>query len=258
MLHRAPPSSDSVVSQAVAVRIGAGATVLRRLRALAAVGREVEALIASLTEIHGLRAGSELVGEREPVCRPSFLVSGWAARVRWLPDGRRQVLSFILPGEGIGLCRRPNPLALGTTLALTPVQLLDATPVQKAIQGDEARWAGLREIVHISASYEEAFLLNQVQRLGRQTAHERMCHLMLEIRERLDMAGIGEGQRFPMPLTQEVLADATGLSIVHVNRILQQLRRERLLDLHGGFVSLPDPAALAVIADYRRPVPTHT
>lgn len=243
------------MTAAMIARGDPGATVLRRLRALGHASPDTEALINTLADVQTLRAGAELAGERDPVSRPRFLLSGWAARVRWLPDGRRQILSFILPGEAIGLCLRQKPLALCTTIALTNVQVLDAAPVQRAITSDDPRWEDLREAVHVAAGYEEFFLLNQIQRLGRQTAHERMCHLLLELRDRLAMAGVGEEQRFPMPLTQEVLADATGLSIVHVNRILQQLRRERLLDLRGGYVQLPDMTALTVIADYRRPVP---
>jgi len=62
-----------------------------------------------------------------------------------------------------------------------------------------------------------------------------------------------DSQRFPLPLTQEVLADALGLSIVHVNRTLQQLRRERLIELRSGVAILLEPELLAGIADYRRP-----
>nr|WP_281372616.1 helix-turn-helix domain-containing protein [Phenylobacterium haematophilum] len=93
-------------------------------------------------------------------------------------------------------------------------------------------------------------------RLGRQTAYERLCHLLLEIRDRLLLVGMASETHFAMPMTQETLADATGLSIVHVNRILQQLRRERLLELQAGKAHLRDPAALAAIADYKAPQPS--
>jgi CRP-like cAMP-binding protein len=230
--------------------------ILNRMRTLGPVCPEIVALIQGLRDAQALKAGAELISERDLANKPRFLISGWAARVRWLPDGRRQIVSLVLPGEALGLCLRPSPLALCTTVALTTVQVFDAAPVQRAVLDPDPRWSGLRDLIHISASLDEAYLLNNIVRLGRQTAYERMCHLLLEIHERLAMAGVGEGDSFPMPLIQEMLADATGLSIVHANRTLQHLRREHLLDLHGGRARLLDRAALDAIADYRRPAPS--
>jgi DNA-binding transcriptional MocR family regulator len=70
--------------------------------------------------------------------------------------------------------------------------------------------------------------------------------------------GLGNERKFPLPLTQEVLADALGLSIVHVNRTLQQLRREGLLEMRGGFVELLKPELLVATSDFRLPQPTRT
>jgi CRP-like cAMP-binding protein len=235
-------------------QIGA-AVVLHRLRALTSTTPAIEQLIEGLSDVQAYRAGGDLSPERAPTMRPRYLISGWAAKVRWLPDGRRQIFNFVVPGESVGVCLRPNPLALSTTIALTQVEMLDAGPVQRAIAGDDPVWNELRDAIHISASYDEAYMLNQVLRLGRQTAYERICHLLLELHERLTASGLAQETQFAMPLTQEVLADSTGLSVVHVNRILQQLRRERLLELQTGRVRFLDRAALEAIADYRRPSP---
>jgi CRP-like cAMP-binding protein len=253
MLSSVAASVNSLAS----ARRGEGA-ILNRMRALGPVSPDVVALIESLQAAQTLKAGAELIGERDLANKPRLLIAGWAARARWLPDGRRQIVSLVLPGEALGVCLRPGPLVLCTTVALTTVQVFDAAPVQRAILDPDPQWFGLRDLTHISASLDEAYLLNNIVRLGRQTAYERMCHLLLEIHERLAMAGVGEGDSFPMPLTQEVLADATGLSIVHANRTLQQLRREHLLDLHGGRARLLDRPALDTIADYRRPAPSMT
>lgn len=227
------------------------AVAIQRLTTISSLNEESEALLAGLSDAQTVGVGIEIVSERDAIVRPRFIVGGWAAKVRWLPDGRRQIFDFVLPGEALGVCMRPNPLALSTVVALTPVQFVDAGPVQKAIMGDDPRWADLREAMHVSSSLDEAYLLSQIMRLGRQTAYERLCHLLLEVRDRLKLVGLATETHFPMPMTQETLADATGLSIVHVNRILQQLRRERLLDLHGGKAHLREPDALVAIADYK-------
>jgi len=241
---------------ALALRAGGGLdVVVRRLQSLSPLSDEAISLIRGLNDAQRVSAGVELNRERSTLSRPRFLISGWAARVRWLPDGRRQILGFIVPGEAIGLCLRPHPLALATTVALTALEARDAMPVLRALSGDSPP-GGLDEAVRLAAAMDEALLLDQVVRLGRQTAYERMAHLLLELRDRLGDVGLCDGRSFALPLTQEVLADATGLSVVHVNRILQQLRRERLLELSGGVAVLLDVEQLELAADYQRPQPS--
>ncbi len=228
--------------------------VINRLQSVMPLGPEALSLLRSLDDLQTHGAGAELNGERGPLQRPLFLLSGWAARIRWLADGRRQILGFILPGDAIGLYLRPHPLALATTVALTNLQTIDALPVLRALSGPNPP-PGLVEALRIAGNLDEALLLDQVVRLGRQTAYERICHMLLEFRDRLTDVGLAQNGSFPLPLTQEVLADATGLSIVHVNRILQQLRRERLLDLRGGRATLYEAGQLEFSADYHRPQP---
>jgi CRP-like cAMP-binding protein len=228
---------------------------VRRLQSLMPLSPEAIGLIRSLDDAQTLPSGAELNGERTPLPKPRFLLTGWVARMRWLSDGRRQILGFILPGEAIGLCPRPHPLALATTVALTPLTTVAAGPVLRAMHDPEMA-PGLAEALRVAAAMDEAMLLDHIVRLGRQTAYERICHLLLELRDRLDSVGLVHNGSFPLPLTQEVMADATGLSIVHVNRILQQLRREKLLDLRAGHATLLDPEQVQAAADYRRPGPS--
>ena len=98
---------------------------------------------------------------------------------------------------------------------------------------------------------EETRLFDHIVRLGRQSAFERVTHLLLELHERLAVVGLAFENRFPLPLTQEVLADALGLSIVHVNRTLQQLRRGGLIDTRAGWVTLRDHEQMASLANFR-------
>jgi CRP-like cAMP-binding protein len=86
------------------------------------------------------------------------------------------------------------------------------------------------------ACLQERWLRDQVVRLGRRSAYERTVHLVLELHERLNAVGLAAGQCFALPLTQDVLADALGLSVVHVNRVLAQARRDGLFELRGGYV----------------------
>ena len=206
------------------------------------LARRVEALGAR-TET--LPAKSVLQGEDDVVRRPRYLISGWACRYRFLPDGRRQIFDVVLPGDGVGVCLRPNPMAKTSTMALTPVQLVDAS----ALLGSEPTARDeLHTALHAQADADERRALDQIVRLGRLTALERLAHLLLELHDRLAAVGQVDGDRLPLPLTQETLADMIGLSVVHVNRTLQELRRQGLARLERGTAFLLDRSSLAQLA----------
>jgi CRP-like cAMP-binding protein len=178
-----------------------------------------------------------------------LLVSGWAARQRVLADGRRQIISFVLPGDFVSFSLHREPLRYASTVALTPAVVAEADMLLEAcIAQDYA--TPLASTMRTVAAAEDALLAHQVTRLGRQTAYERMSHLLLELRERLSLAGIEPGDSFTLPIIQEMLADALGLSVVHTNRTLQQLRRDGLIRMSGMKVTLVDAAALSALSDY--------
>jgi CRP-like cAMP-binding protein len=198
-------------------------------------------------------SGFTLISEGERLDTPRVLLSGWACRMRMFPDGRRQIFEFILPGEMYGLCLRPQAVALSSAITLTPAIIADATPVRDALKDKNETYPNLVAALHCAASLDEANLLNQLIRIGRQSAYERVAHLILELKERLTVVGLAAGDTIPVPLTQEMLADALGLSIVHLNRTLQQLRREGLIVFKSGVMRLLAPDRLAEIADFRPP-----
>lgn len=219
------------------------APVLARLSAHVRLAAEDEAYVRGLDDWRADPPGVELARDQRPPT-PRLLTDGWAARVRILPDGRRQIFNFVLPGEFIGLPLRARPGAC-TTVSLTAVQTLDATPAWRALV--EGRLSPrLTQAVQLAASMEDVWLMDQIVRLGRHSAYERICHLMTELHRRATVIGAAAGNRMPFPLTQEIMADATGLSVVHVNRILQQLRAEALVEIGHGHLTLLEPDTLAL------------
>ena len=207
--------------------------------------QDLEVIRACCEDPKRTPAGASLnsvVGRDE---HPRLIVSGWAAAVRHLPDGRRQILQIFLPGDVLGL----SSLRMDEVVALTSTTTVDAAPLAAAL-GDRAdAWNGaLRTAWERAQLARQRQLLDQIVRLGRLSAHERTAHLLLELMDRHRRAGLSDGRRMPWPLTQETLADALGLSVVHVNRILQQLRREGMIALRAGQMVLPDVEGLAQIA----------
>jgi len=228
--------------------------VIRRLSHFADLSAEERALLHSLAaERREVPAGSGLIAEGQRLDTPRLLLAGWACRMRVFPDGRRQIFEFILPGEMYGLCLRPQAVALSNIVTLTPATIADASAIGDVFAGDQERFPNLVAALHCAAGLDELHLLNQLIRVGRQSAYERVAHLVLELHERLDAAGLAAGDTIALPLTQEILADALGLSIVHLNRTLQQLRRDGLIAFKSGVLRLLAPGRLAQIADFRPP-----
>ncbi len=210
-----------------------------RLAALAPLDDEaILALERSIGAATTDAARSELMTHGGPIPAPLIVAEGWAARIRVLPDGRRQVLSFLLPGELLGLCYHRRPLAVSSVVAISPVRTCRAP--------DAAQHPALAQAYGVSRALEEAYLLAQITRLGRLTAIERLGDVILELRERLAMAGLVRDGAFEMPVTQEMLADVLGLTPVHVNRMVQQARRRGWFEWQARRVRVSDPDALAV------------
>jgi CRP-like cAMP-binding protein len=236
--------TDRLTARSVARHVE---VVVRRMGALAALSEAELDLLRGLGERRTRHAaGDELIAEGDVTGRARFILSGWACRQRVLPDGRRQIFSFLLPGDCLG--RRAGP-ELSTVAALTALETADAEPVLNEVRLGKA--PGLARALAGVEHLELTRLFDHMVRLGRQTAYERVAHVLLELQRRLEVTGLGDTQRFPLPLTQEILADALGLSVVHVNRTLQQLRRERLIELRSGVAILLERDLLAHIADYR-------
>ena len=196
-------------------------------------------------------ARREMVSEGDAIRKPRAILSGWAYQQRILTDGRRHILNFLMPGDLIGFCDHRTPAGSSSIVAVTEVV---TCAVPDAVAGSD-----LAEAYALSVALDRHYLVQHAIRLGRLTAQERLIDWMLETQGRLMLAGLVSGDDFTTPLTQELLADALGLTNVHVNRTLQVLRRQGLLSLHGGAISLTDRALLRSMVDYRpsRLIPTH-
>ncbi len=174
----------------------------------------------------------DIVIENEPVGRVYLLQSGWAIRYKIVPDGGRQIISFLLPGDTFGFSESLFDLADASVQALTPV-VVHPIPVEYIIEMCESH-QNLSLALTWARAREQAILTEQIVRLGRRNAYERLGHILLELLHRLQLVDRAGSNSFRMPLTQEVLADTLGLSIVHVNRTLRQLRKDGLIELDSA------------------------
>lgn len=167
-----------------------------------------------------------------------LILSGWACRYKQLEDGRRQVVSFFLPGDICDLnvfILTEMDHSIGTitpvTIADLPREFFDEIGAGHPRIATAFWWESL-----VNASIQREWTMN----LGQRTASERIAHMLCEIFFRLRLAGLTHGETCDFPLTQSDLADATGLSKVHVNRTLQELRSASLIVLKGKTLVVPD------------------
>lgn len=166
-----------------------------------------------------------------------LILSGWASRYKQLEDGRRQVVSFFLPGDLCDLnvfILKEMDHSIGTITAVTIADLsrefFDEIGAGHPRIATALWWETL-----VNAAIQREWTMN----LGQRTASERMAHLLCEIFLRLRLTGLTNGMSCEFPLTQADLADATGLSKVHVNRTLQELRGHELIVLKGKTLTVP-------------------
>jgi CRP-like cAMP-binding protein len=194
------------------------------------------------------RAASERVrrfGPRVEISREGdkpkdvhLMLSGWACRYKQLEDGRRQVLSFFLPGDICDLnvfILREMDHSIATVTPVTIAELsrgfFDEIGTGHPRIATAFWWESL-----VNAAIQREWTMN----LGQRTAFERVAHLLCEIFLRLRMAGLTQAVACEFPLTQSDLADATGLSKVHINRTLQELRSASLIVLKGKTLIVPN------------------
>jgi CRP-like cAMP-binding protein len=224
--------------------------VAKLLRFMTLGDREIALLETMAREQRTVAAGTELLDPSENYTSAFLIQEGWALRSRQFRDGRRQIINFLLPGDAFGLgalvLSRPDH----SVSSITPVTLSPISP--------EALMVLMREQPRLGAAFlwsaaqEEAVLREHIVSIGRRTAYERVAHLLLELMHRLQLVGAASGTDFHLPLSQPLLADALGLSVVHVNRTLRRLQHDGLITIQARRISVLDYDALRRTAEFHR------
>lgn len=194
------------------------------------------------TRVVAYRSGQAIVEEGSGPADSSLVVEGFAGRVKFLPDGARQILAFHIPGDFCDLhsflLRRMDH----GIEALTDCRI--AKMPHHKVKEITDRFPDLTRSLWWDTALDAAILREWMISMGRRTAFEQIGHLLCEMLLRLQAVGLSRENSYELPLSQEQLGDAFGLSIVHVNRMLQALRGARLILTQGRHVTIPDFAAL--------------
>ena len=216
---------------------------VRKLRRGAHLSDQDERLLADLCR------ATQQIGQHQDIFEEgdsprslTIVLSGWACCYKVLANGRRQIIAFFLPGdlcEPFGILPRFMDHAVG---ALTPLTYARVRPEQ--VKATAQSSPALDEAFWWDALVAMAMQNERVVSIGRRQAVERVGHLFCELQARLAMIGMGNRSGFELPLTQTDLADALGLSSVHINRSLQDLRGSGLIRLKGRYLDIPDLKSL--------------
>jgi CRP-like cAMP-binding protein len=178
-----------------------------------------------------------------------ILQSGWACSFKLLPDGGRQIIAFPLPGDCVGLRSVLLRTSDHSFSALTDIvaSSVEASRMME-IFNEHPR---LGAAILWAASRDEAMVVEHLVSIGRRTAIERTAYFFLELSERLRLVGLATNKEFACPLNQYVLADALGLSAIHVNRVLRQLRERKLMTFKDRKVTILDMGRLKALAGFQ-------
>lgn len=223
--------------------------LLRKLRMRDHVSeREEQVLRAAVGGTEIFRAGKTIIRCGETLSRSALLTEGLVARYKDLSAGQRQIMEVHVPGDftdlhGFPLKRLDHDVGAITaaTIAWVPHEAL------YRITEDEPH---LTRLLWLSTLMDSAIQRERILSVGRRPALARISHLLCELYIRLDVIGHADEMSYALPFTQADLADATGLTSVHVNRMLRELREEGLLTFRGGRVTIHDWQRLQDSAEF--------
>lgn len=207
--------------------------------------RAVDSVLSGALEF---MAGTDIARQGEQPTAVYFLLDGFACRHRLLDNGRRQILSFLLPGDacklGVSLLEHRDH----TLLAMSNCRVARAS--DEDLQHLSDRYPSLREALQWAALVEESIAREWIASVGQRSGTQRMAHLFCEHYHRMKALDLADGNDCFFPISQNDLADALGLSSVHVNRTLQDLRSLRLLVFADKRLRILDLPKLEQIAAF--------
>jgi CRP-like cAMP-binding protein len=203
-------------------------------------------LEGAVERTHHLGSRKNIIAEGDEPNLVNVVLQGWACRYKMLPDGRRQIISLLLPGDMCDPHVFLLPVmdqSLGTLTAVVLAKVSGAT-IRALTERSSALAEALNWEMLASAEIQREWTVS----LGRRTALERLAHLLCEISMRMHATGLRNGSDCEFPLTQTDLADAMGLSTVHVNRTMQELKASGAVEVRSKRLVIHDRDRLEELA----------
>lgn len=195
-----------------------------------------------------IEANEDLIRENDPPRHVRLILEGFVCRYKILENGRRSIVAYLVPGDicdlHVAILHRMDHAMCTLTpcnvVFISPETIEDLTTNYPRI-GRALWWATL-----VDAGILREWLVN----LGQRPSDQRLAHFFCELLMRLQTVGLADENSYPLPLTQEALADTLGISTVHVNRVLQQLREDGLVVFRDHRLIIPSVEQLKEFAGF--------
>ena len=223
--------------------------MIRRLERRSPLGPSDRLALLSLPHsVRRLPPSGHIIRDGDTPEHCALLLSGFAFRYKLTGEGARQIISLHIAAEFLDLQNSFLGVADNSVQTLTEaeVALIPAAAMQDLALGNPAVGRALWMDTLIDASIFREWVVN----VGRRDSRARVAHILCEFSLRLEAAGMAENHRYELPTTQEQLADAVGLTSVHVNRVLRQLEEEGLIDRNRRSITISDWARLRDAGDF--------
>lgn len=209
---------------------------------------DMAALAAATSHPRKIAARHDLIREGDRPGPVFVVLDGWACRYKILPSGTRQILAFLMPGDScdlhVGLLEQMDHSiqSIGPAVIAT----IDRQEIDRIMD----RHPNVAKAMYLAQLIDEGTLRAWITSMGRRTSIERVAHLICELYLRARNIGLINGQHLTLPLSQILLADALGMTPVHLNRILKELKASGAMSLSRGSLIISCPEKLVKIAGF--------
>ena len=225
------------------------AALLRRLHTVSGLDdADIAAIRALPINVRHWEAGRTIVSDGERPTECCLVIEGFCIRAKTTASGQRQILSIHIPGEipdlqSLHLHRMDHDL-----IAVAPSTLgfISHTSMRALTRANP----NVAEVLWRDTLIDSAIFREWIVNVGQRPAMNRLAHTVVELRRRLAVTGREAGDTFEMPLTQEQIGEALGITGVHANRVIKQLRQEGIVELHRGRVTVLDERKFLELADF--------
>ena len=209
---------------------------------------EVAALEEATAHPRRLAARLDLIREGDRPGPVFVMLDGWAFRYKILPNGSRQIMAFLMPGDACDLNVGMLAEMDHSIQTVTPARV--ATIPRGEMERLMQHHQGISRAMYLAQLTDAGTMRSWIVSMGRRSSIERVAHLMCELYVRARSIGLVEDTEFALPLSQIVLADALGMTPVHINRVLKGLRLAGAMALRRGSLLIMEPSKLAQIAGF--------
>lgn len=193
-------------------------------------------------------AREDIVREGDPPGDVRLVMDGFAYRYKLVSGGRRAIMAILIPGDfcdlDVAILNRMDH----SIAAFTPCSVVDIS--RASVEELTANHPNISHALRWVTLVDEATLREWLVNMGQRPADRQLAHFICEMRLRLEIVGLANESGMHFPLTQEDIADTLGISAVHVNRVLHQLREQNLLHMQGRSIAIPDLAELEKFAEF--------